>query len=153
MRSTVRQEGLTLHIKGVVWARPLVCDPVHPVTIHIALSLQESGTISFLIRNGAGQAQGTVPTALGEEETTELVYCQGIAEQRAESTVPYINLAVVQARCQRQISTTECYQRCRELGINYGPAFQGIEQLSVGEGEALARLRLPTVVTQTRTEE
>ena len=61
-----------------------------------------------------------------------------------------MDLTSVQARCQHQISAASCYQRYREMGINYGPALQGIEQLSVGEDEVLARLRLPVEVVLRR---
>src|SRR5437667_3221026 len=35
------------------------------------------------------------------------------------------------------------------MGMSYGPALQGIEQLSVGAGEVLARLCIPEGVAQT----
>src|SRR5262249_40371435 len=41
----------------------------------------------------------------------------------------------------------------RELGIHYGPTMQGIEQLSVGKDEVLARLRLPAETIQGQMEE
>jgi polyketide synthase PksN len=145
-------EPSQLRLSNVVWVCPLICDRVHPVTVHTVLEAQESGRISFLVRRDVacapdvteiGQAQVLVPTAL----------CQGTAELHAlSSPPPNVDLAAVQARCQRQFSATECYQRYRELGISYGPAHQGIEYLSVGEDEVLARLRLPSVVTQTHTD-
>ena len=146
--STTQEEGHILpvgpahRLRHVVWARPLVCDSAHPVTVHITLSPQESGTISFLI---------------SREEMEEEIYCQGIAELHAENTVRSIasqslDLPALQTRCQHQISASECYQRYRELFISYGPAQQGIEELLVGDGEILARLRLPAVVAQTRTD-
>ena len=140
-------EGTAIRLRHVVWARPLAVS--HPVTVHITLSPQESGTIAFLIsRDVAGQEPRKGAVETGEEESTELLYCQGTAELSAESASGLIasqslDLATVQARCQHQISATECYQRYHSLGIDYGPALQGIEQLSVGEGEVLARLRLP----------
>src|SRR5439155_976560 len=66
-----------------------------------------------------------------------------------QSPIPDVDLSSLQARCQHQISASECYQRYREMGISYGPAYQGIEHLSVGEGEVLARLRLPAGVART----
>ena len=87
----------------------------------------------------------------------ELVYCQGMAELRAEEAdrgteSQSLDLPAVQARCPHHISGSECYQRYRELSLNYGPAYQGIEHLSIGDGEVLARFRLPSVVAQTQTE-
>src|SRR5439155_464707 len=143
------------HLSHVVWAHPLVAGE-QPVTVHITLSPQENGTLSFLI------SRASVPCATEdgipeEEESTELVYCQGMAELGAEEAVrstesQSLDLPTVQVRCPHQISGTECYQRYRELSLNYGPAYQGIEHLSVGDGEVLAHFRLPSVVAQTRTD-
>src|SRR5439155_10531302 len=144
----VEQEPSRLCLNHVVWARPLVCDPARPVTVHIILEAQESGTVSFLISR-----DGVCGLAIQEEETvTQTLVCQGRAILCAESTVQSLDLAAVQARCQHQISASECYQRYRSLGMSYGPALQGIEQLSVGEGEALVQLRLSEAVAQTRTD-
>ena len=77
----------------------------------------------------------------------------GLAPTHERQTpVQSLDLPALQSRCQRQILASECYQRYRELGITYGPAFQAIEQLRGGEGEAIARFRLPSVVAQTQTE-
>ena len=35
------------------------------------------------------------------------------------------------------------YQRCDQLGLHYGPAFQGLRQLRRGDGEAWGQVRLP----------
>src|SRR5439155_6122811 len=69
-----------------------------------------------------------------------------------KSHSPNVDLTTVQARCQRQISATAWYQHARAMGISYGPAYQGVEQLRLGADEVLARFRLPTVVAQTRTD-
>jgi len=114
--------------------------------VHTVLEAQESGTISFLISR---VVPGLAP---GEEVATGEIYCQGTAELDAQTAMQSLDLLTVQARCQHQISAAECYQRYRSQGISHGPAFQGVEQMSVGDGEALARLRLPAIVVQTRKE-
>src|SRR5262249_31100478 len=123
-----------LSLNHVVWTHPLVCESKHPVTVHITLSPQESGTISFLIGS------------IEEEELTELVYCQGIVELQALFLPPNVDLVAIQTRCQQRFSASDCYQRYHELGLDYGPAFQGIEELRVGAGEVLARFRLPAAL-------
>ncbi|HET9622981.1 MAG TPA: beta-ketoacyl synthase N-terminal-like domain-containing protein, partial [Kofleriaceae bacterium] len=50
-------------------------------------------------------------------------------------------LADVQARCTTAVEPAAFYARVAALGLAYGPAFQRIEELRVGDGEALARLR------------
>jgi myxalamid-type polyketide synthase MxaE and MxaD len=46
-------------------------------------------------------------------------------------------------RLAMELSKTECYEALRALGLEYGPAFQGIESLTRGEGEAFASVRIP----------
>ncbi|WP_371399878.1 polyketide synthase dehydratase domain-containing protein, partial [Bacillus wiedmannii] len=56
----------------------------------------------------------------------------------------------MRAQCShREISALECYEIFRSVGLNYGPAHQGIERLYVGEGQVLAKLLLPSVVADT----
>src|SRR5436305_10806947 len=108
-----------LYLSHVVWIRPLVCNPEHPVTLHITLSpADENGTILFVISRdntnyGATsneQAQDAVPKTPQEQESAEFIYYQGIAQWQAEHNVgstasQSLDLAAVQARCQHQIFT------------------------------------------------
>ncbi|GAC1343814.1 MAG: type I polyketide synthase [Ktedonobacteraceae bacterium] len=53
------------------------------------------------------------------------------------------SLKEIQARCQQEIATSELYQRLRDSGLHYGPAFQGMKRLWQGVGEALCLVELP----------
>ena len=46
-------------------------------------------------------------------------------------------------QCSRSIAVADHYSRMRVHGMDYGPAFQGIEELWCGAGQSLARLELP----------
>jgi acyl transferase domain-containing protein/NADPH:quinone reductase-like Zn-dependent oxidoreductase/NADP-dependent 3-hydroxy acid dehydrogenase YdfG/ubiquinone/menaquinone biosynthesis C-methylase UbiE/acyl carrier protein len=50
--------------------------------------------------------------------------------------------ADVQARCLGSVAGAECYEVLRKVGLDYGPTFQGVERLWVGNGEALGRISL-----------
>ncbi|HYH98568.1 type I polyketide synthase, partial [Hyalangium sp.] len=58
-----------------------------------------------------------------------------------------LTLEAARARCQREIQVEERYQALAGVGLEYGPAFQGLEKLWLGEGEALGRVRLPEVAS------
>ncbi|XXX76157.1 type I polyketide synthase [Sorangium sp. So ce134] len=49
-------------------------------------------------------------------------------------------------RYTEEIAAAELYRQMAEKGLVYGPAFQGVEQLWRGAGEALGRARLPAEV-------
>jgi polyketide synthase PksN len=87
------------------------------------------------------------------EEKTRDIVSQGRVEICVEEEMDQsLDLAAIQARCQHfSLSASECYRHYYEMGISYGPALQGIEQLRVGEGEVLARLRLPGTLGATQT--
>ena len=52
-----------------------------------------------------------------------------------------VDLASLQVQCEREV--VEPYAIFASAGLNYGPAFQGVERLWRGPGAALARLRVP----------
>ena len=52
-------------------------------------------------------------------------------------------LAELRARCSEEVETGEHYRTLAGRGLEYGPAFQGIERLWRGGAEAVARLRPP----------
>ena len=62
---------------------------------------------------------------------------------------PDLDLARLRAECDRvSLDAAECYQAFRRMGLDYGPAFQAIESIGVGESTVLATLRLPSCVPQ-----
>nr|ALD83702.1 tAT polyketide synthase [Sorangium cellulosum] len=54
-----------------------------------------------------------------------------------------IDPAGIQRRCGAPIEGAACYASLRARGLDYGPTFRVIEALHRGDGEVLARLRLP----------
>nr|CCE88379.1 polyketide synthase [Sorangium cellulosum] len=66
----------------------------------------------------------------------------------AARATPSLDLHLARARCTEEIAAAELYRQMAERGLLYGPAFQGVEQLWRGPGEALGRVRLPAEVAQ-----
>ncbi len=54
-----------------------------------------------------------------------------------------VALPEIDVRCDQDISGERHQQAMRERGLQYGPAFHGLESLRVGRAEALGRLSLP----------
>jgi acyl transferase domain-containing protein/acyl carrier protein len=65
------------------------------------------------------------------------------ADTETPSTEP---LTAIQARCPVSQSSAEHYQILSQRGLQYGPSFQGVAQIWMGEGEALGRLIAPPAV-------
>ena len=58
-----------------------------------------------------------------------------------------VNLQELRDRASTVLTGRDLYARFQAMGFEYGPCFQGIEQLWRGEAEALAQLRIPEAVT------
>jgi acyl transferase domain-containing protein/NADPH:quinone reductase-like Zn-dependent oxidoreductase/acyl carrier protein len=56
------------------------------------------------------------------------------------------DLEGIRSRCAISHQAMDIYARMRQRGYAYGPAFCGIDRLHTGEGEALARVRIPRVL-------
>ena len=54
-----------------------------------------------------------------------------------------LDLGAARKRCATSIAPDRYYRTVRALGLEYGPAFRGIETLLCGEGEVLARVVMP----------
>ncbi|WP_373689232.1 amino acid adenylation domain-containing protein [Streptomyces sp. Rer75] len=112
---------------GLVWASPIrvPAGSEHRVVVR----LTGDGGTSFEVRTDGDDvtvhAHGTL--LLGE----------------AGDRPARIDPAGVRARCTAVRAGADCYTAFSRLGLDYGPSFQVIEELAVGEREVLASLRLP----------
>ncbi|WP_219845519.1 SDR family NAD(P)-dependent oxidoreductase [Paenibacillus sp. MYb67] len=127
-------------LQNVVWISPVVMDGdaaihnsiqvgigLHPVTENPEL-------ISYEIYRQGQQAEGK-----------RHVYSQGqLGWNEKTEMAPIHDLNELMTACSRSTWTGEdCYKAFRQAGIQYGPAFEGIQQLFIGEREVLAQLKLP----------
>ncbi|NES41137.1 type I polyketide synthase, partial [Moorena sp. SIO2C4] len=73
---------------------------------------------------------------------------------RKESTPPTqtkIDLEKYKSEFNQAIEVKQHYQKCQQVGIDYGNSFQGIQELWSGTNQALAYIKLPEeLITQTR---
>ena len=128
--------------QDVVWSSPIAVGN-QPVRLHIGLFPVNNGEIAFEIYSQPH-----------EEGAGRLVYSRGTALFSPASggvEVPQLDLSALQARCSRgSLSSHQCYDAFRSMGIDYGPVYQGIEKVLVGQGQVLAKLSLPASVSDTR---
>ncbi|AOX04379.1 hypothetical protein BJP34_17855 [Moorena producens PAL-8-15-08-1] len=72
---------------------------------------------------------------------------------RKESTPPIqtkIDLEKYKSECNQTIEVKQHYQKCQQIGIDFGKSFQGIQQLWSGSNQALGYIKLPEeLITQT----
>ena len=121
-------------IRNIVWATPITSkDCGKPV--HIRVIPQTGNEFSISIETHA-VAEGAITRS------------QSLVVLPVESEPITLDLQGLQnATKARRFSGQECYTRFTTLGMNYGPSYQGIQEVSIGEGQALARLVLPRSLT------
>ena len=76
------------------------------------------------------------------------MHAHGFVRQLAESKENEIDLAQVRKHCPASLNREECYRRFADSGYHYGPTFQGMERLWLGEWEMLAEVHVPSALNQ-----
>jgi polyketide synthase PksM len=134
------EEGQTgIRLKNVVWARPIVVGD-QPNRVHIGLFPEDNGDITYNIYSESETGN-----------TEPVVYSQGSAVLSLITEVPTLDLEALKVQCcQNVFSSAQCYEVFRSMGIDYGPGHQGIENVYVGLGKVLAKLSLPSSVSNTQ---
>ncbi|MCX4679512.1 amino acid adenylation domain-containing protein [Streptomyces sp. NBC_01433] len=101
-------------------------------TVHLSLSLENA---AFTI--------ASVP----DPDAERTVHASGVVrvgQRRAPG--PALDAEAIRARSRRRLDGPECYAALAALGYHYGPAFQAIEEVWIGSGEVLARIRPPEAI-------
>ncbi|KJK30395.1 SDR family NAD(P)-dependent oxidoreductase [Paenibacillus polymyxa] len=134
-------EGETrVQLRNVVWAQPIVVAN-KPIRVHTSLYPQDDGAIAFEIYSGV------------EENAEDIIHSQGIAVLERSGEPQYLDLNVLQAECiHSSLSSSQCYEAFRAMGIDYGPGHRGIETILRGKDFVLAKLSLPSNVSHTQSE-
>jgi acyl transferase domain-containing protein/aryl carrier-like protein len=83
-----------------------------------------------------------VPT--GEARWTLYASARLRQRQPGEKATSYLDLHAIKAGCTGEMSREEFYQQTRSMGFQYGPAFQAIKHIHMGQGVAISDLYVPT---------
>ena len=136
----VRNETLTeIRLKNIVWVRPITMGE-GPVQVHIGLFPEANGEIAYEIYS--------IPD---NDDGDTVIHSQGSAAWVAPTSVLALDLPAIQAQCNLKIiSNAEVYNTFKSLGIEYGPGQQGLEEIHIGPGQVLAKLFLPSTVSNTK---
>jgi myxalamid-type polyketide synthase MxaB len=132
--------GAGSHILEEVLFREALLLPEEDVqTMQLILAPEGNGVASFQIFSSEEGEDG--------KDTAWRLHASGsvrVAENNGGQE--QVSVKEIQARCQEELPVGAYYQQLRERGLEYGPSFQGIEQLWRGEGEVLGRIKLPEML-------
>jgi acyl transferase domain-containing protein/NADPH:quinone reductase-like Zn-dependent oxidoreductase/acyl carrier protein len=122
----------------------------------VALENVRLARASFLSEEEATRVQVTVDPAEstftvlsrtdGTERWTEHGRGKVLRAESDSSARGLPDLESVRSRCPQQLAASEAYKELGEVGLEYGPAFQALDRVWGGEGEALGLIRAPEQV-------
>ncbi|UUM22295.1 SDR family NAD(P)-dependent oxidoreductase [Mycoavidus sp. SF9855] len=118
--------GQTVMLQEVMWLRPLVV--AQPREVHIGLESQEDGRIGFEIYS--------------DSRDEAVVYSRGWAQWVAVGEAPQVDLEVVRAHCEQTVAGEACYAQFAQQGLEFGPSFQVLKELWLGDQVVVGALRL-----------
>ncbi|MET0333841.1 MAG: SDR family NAD(P)-dependent oxidoreductase, partial [Rhizobacter sp.] len=111
----------SVRLEGVVFASPIVVGE-EGLQVHIALQAEGEGTVGYEI-----YSEG----ATGEEQ----VHGQGRAVLSAAPQPRQFELAALRTSSQQTLSREDLYTRFQDSGLHYGPAFQALQRVQLGQDE------------------
>ncbi|MFM2061280.1 MAG: polyketide synthase PksN [Cyanobacteriota bacterium] len=138
-------EKYDLRFSNVAWIKPIIFEN-QPLTVHTALQVEDTTTISFEIYTDSNIKSK-------DEQTNTVLHCQGYVELCFLDQREALDIANLQTQCQQnKLSGLQCYQIFESVGIKYGPGHRGIDTVYVGNRQVFAKLCLPTSVANTADE-
>jgi len=131
----VPPESSILELHNMVWLKPVVV--TDPKQVSIALFATDNDRVDYEIYS--------------IEAEQETLHCQGQAVFSRQSAPARLDLEHLKRQMgQGRLDAADVYTIFARMGLNYGPAHQGITVIHLGEKQVLAQLRLPEVVETDR---
>ncbi|NKB24232.1 MAG: hypothetical protein GKR87_07635 [Kiritimatiellae bacterium] len=132
VEKTVGVSEESIQLKDIVWEKQFPANS-HVEEIHIGLFPEENGEIAYEIYT-AHPTDEKSAIHNPESAINSIVHNQGLATFSSSGQVPPLDLTSLQKMCaQNVLSADECYATFKRMGIEYGPAYQGIEKRSILE--------------------
>ena len=117
-------------------------------TLQLVASPASSGSVSFQIYSSNANLNGN------QEGSPWTLHASGDMRMEAADFVrcaeEQFSLDEIRARCPLRRTAAELYASLKKAGLEYGPGFQGVQQLWCGQREALGEVRLPAAAVPIR---
>ncbi|MFZ0635133.1 MAG: beta-ketoacyl synthase N-terminal-like domain-containing protein [Candidatus Acidiferrales bacterium] len=126
-------------IDGMTIVAPLVVAESSARTLQIIFGCGKNGDASFEIFSSAGA--GSSDGARWDLHARGNIILEGAQHEAAKSELR--DVEALRARCSRELSGKDLYLTIQQSGVELSGAFQTVEQLWRGDGEALGRVHLP----------
>ncbi|WP_455902226.1 beta-ketoacyl synthase N-terminal-like domain-containing protein, partial [Serratia proteamaculans] len=136
-RASVKN-GVSITLKNVEWGKPIVLGD-ETNEMHISLFEEDNDHIQFEVY--------TCPENI--DDVT--VHFNGTALLAKEDGLSSLDMSEIKSQMQRvSLKAEVCYQLFKQMGVEYGAEYQGIQEIYKGENQVLAKLSLPEFLDETR---
>jgi acyl transferase domain-containing protein/acyl carrier protein len=129
-------------LSNVAFQEALILPAAGTRTLQLVASPASSGSASFQIYSSNANLNG------GHENSAWTLHASGDMRMEAvdfgRCDEEQFSLDEIRARCPQRKTSTELYAQLKNAGLDYGPAFQCVQQLWCGEREALGEVRTPS---------
>ncbi|MPY34602.1 SDR family NAD(P)-dependent oxidoreductase, partial [Streptomyces adustus] len=116
-------DGAEVTLADVTFVQPLRLDPDRPVRLQLRVLPAENGLREFTVRSApAGERR-----ARWQRHVDGRIAVDASPATSAAAATAGTPLAELRERCTEQVDTAALYARLATLGIDYGPAFRGLE--------------------------
>ncbi|MFF3914241.1 SDR family NAD(P)-dependent oxidoreductase [Streptomyces sp. NPDC001852] len=133
--ATAVQDGRQVQLSEIEFVQPLRLDPERPVRVQLVLRPARDGFRSFTVSSAAAGER----RPRWERHVSGRVAVTG-EQPPADEPVDSVRLDAVRGQCAQDVDLPAVYAALSALGIDYGPAFRGLEQGRRGHSAALGRL-------------
>ncbi|GAB3327980.1 hypothetical protein GCM10027565_16000 [Bordetella tumulicola] len=117
-------------LRHVVWLQPMVMDA--PRQLSVEVFEEGDGELGFEVYSR-------------DVDGSEVLHCQGRGIVDRSQLALTLNLTDLRDQMHRGILDGESlYSRFANMGLQYGPAFRGVQTVHLGDAQSLVELRLPT---------
>ena len=120
-------------IRNIVWVSPIAVINSAPKEVFIELKPSEA-TVRFEVFSN-------------DEKGNKVLHSQGslvyATRQEMDAAPEYVDIAGVQARCEKVTDGKTAYPMFRSVGLTLGPSFQVLQDIYKNENEILGILKLP----------
>ena len=131
-------------LSNVAFQEALILPATGARTLQLVASPASSGSASFQIYSSNANLNGS------HENAAWTLHASGDMRMEvpdfARCAEEKYSLDEIRARCPQRKTAAELYASLRNAGLEYGPSFQGVQQLWCGQREALGEVRLPPAV-------
>ncbi|HET8890470.1 MAG TPA: beta-ketoacyl synthase N-terminal-like domain-containing protein [Candidatus Angelobacter sp.] len=129
--SPTQPEASVLELRNIIWLKPVIVTELKQVAI--SLFADDEDQVSYEIYS--------------LENEQETIHCEGKAVFSRQSAPARLDIEQLKSQMEQiELEASSVYAMLATIGLNYGPAHQGITAIYIGEKQVLAQLHLPAIL-------